>query len=205
MPGPAYRITTPRLVLRCWQPDDAAILKEAVDSSIDHLLPWMPWAADEPQTLEQKVELLRGFRSRFDSGEDFIYGILEPGEQRALGGTGLHTRSDAGSREIGYWIRADAEGAGIASEATRALTRVAFEVDGVDRVEIHCDPENVRSARVAERAGFRHEATLRRRLPHPGGGLRDCMIWTLFATEYPDSPCARAELDAFDVQGQRLL
>src|SRR5262249_24384090 len=43
---PPYRIVTERLVLRCWEPSDAAALKEAVDASIDHLLPWMPWAVN---------------------------------------------------------------------------------------------------------------------------------------------------------------
>ena len=41
---PPYRIVTERLVLRCWEPRDAAALKEAVDASLDHLRPWMPWA-----------------------------------------------------------------------------------------------------------------------------------------------------------------
>ena len=41
-PGP---IRTPRLVLRCWQPGDAALLKEAVDDSLRALQRWMPWAA----------------------------------------------------------------------------------------------------------------------------------------------------------------
>ena len=34
-----YRIETERLVLRCYEPDDAPLLKEAVDESIEHLLP----------------------------------------------------------------------------------------------------------------------------------------------------------------------
>src|ERR1700759_5294954 len=38
---PPYRIETERLVLRCWNPADAEALKEAVDASIEHLLPWM--------------------------------------------------------------------------------------------------------------------------------------------------------------------
>jgi RimJ/RimL family protein N-acetyltransferase len=204
VPGPAYRIVTERFVVRCWEPDDAALLKEAVDSSLDHLLPWMPWAADEPQTLEEKVSLLRHFRASFDEGEDFVYGILDAREDRVLGGSGLHPRSGKDMREIGYWVRVDAEGQGVIAETTAALTRVAFQLDGVDRVEIHCDPANRRSAAVAERAGFQHEATLRRRLIYPNG-RRDVMIWTMFADEYPRSPCAGAVLEAFDVQGERLL
>src|SRR5439155_22043403 len=63
---PPYRIETERLVIRCWEPQDAPLLKEAIDSSLDHLRPWMPWAREEPQSLAQKVELLRHFRGRFD-------------------------------------------------------------------------------------------------------------------------------------------
>jgi RimJ/RimL family protein N-acetyltransferase len=154
--------------------------------------------------VEEKVSLLRHFRSRFDEGEDFVYGILDSGEQRVLGGSGLHPRSGTDMREIGYWVRVDAEGTGVIAEATAALTRVAFELEGVDRVEIHCDPANRRSAAVAERAGFQHEATLRRRLTYPSG-RRDVMIWTMFADDYPGSPCAGAVFRAFDVQGERLL
>ena len=50
--------------MRCWEPRDAAAIKDAVDSSLEHLRPWLPWAHEEPQTLEQKVELLRMFRGR---------------------------------------------------------------------------------------------------------------------------------------------
>ena len=44
IPGPAYRIQSSHLVLRCWNPTDVPLLKQAVDENIDHLLPWMTWA-----------------------------------------------------------------------------------------------------------------------------------------------------------------
>src|SRR5262245_29064214 len=162
--GPAYRIETERLVVRCWDPADAALVKDAVDSSLEHLRAWMPWAHDEPQTLEQKVELLRRFRGRFDLGDDFVYGILTRDETRVLGGTGLHLRVGAHAREVGYWIRADAEGQGYVTEAVAALTRVGLELDALERIEIRCDPANTRSAAVPRRLGYVHEATLRGRV-----------------------------------------
>ena len=57
--------------------------------------------------------------------------------------------------EVGYWLRADAEGRGIMTAAVRRVTRIAFEVDGAERVVIRCHPDNVRSAAVPERLGFR--------------------------------------------------
>ncbi len=94
---------------------------------------------------------------------------------------------------------------GLATEATAALTKVAFVVDHVARVEIHCDPANVRSLAVPRKLGFCHEATLRHRAHTPEGRPRDTMIWTLLTHEYPTSPAAAAELEAFDVVGRTLL
>jgi RimJ/RimL family protein N-acetyltransferase len=122
-----------------------------------------------------------------------------------LAGTGLHTRAGSGGREIGYWIHAAHVNQGLATEAAAALTKVAFVVDDVRRVEIHCDPANVRSLAVPRKLGFRHEATLRARTTTPDGRPRDTMIWTLLADEFAASPASTAEVEAFDVIGRRIL
>jgi len=192
-------------VIRCWDPHDAPLLSEAITASVEHLKPWMPWAYNEPEELQAKIERLRLFRSRFDLGEDFVYGIFDREEKQVLGGTGLHTRVGEGAREIGYWIRAGFINQGLATETSAALVRVAFEVDGVHRVEIHCDPENVRSAAVPRKLGFTHEATLRSRVPFNELRRRDSMIWTLFKEDYPNSPAAKTSIEAFDVVGRQIL
>jgi RimJ/RimL family protein N-acetyltransferase len=93
---------------------------------------------------------------------------------------------------------------GLATEASAALTKVAFEIDRVQRVEIHCDPGNVRSAAVPRKLGFTHDGTLRRRTPFLEEAPRDQMIWSLFADEYPASPATTADITAYDVVGRRL-
>jgi RimJ/RimL family protein N-acetyltransferase len=202
--GPAYRIQTARLVIRCWQPHDAPLLQTAISQSLDHLRPWMPWADSEPEELQVKIERLRRFRGLFDLGQDFIYAIFNADETLVLGGTGLHTRIGADAREIGYWMHKDYLNQGLATEASAALTRVAFEIDRVQRVEIHCDPTNVRSAAVPRKLGFSHDGTLRRRVPFLEEVPRDSMIWSLFADEYPTSPASTADITAYDVVGRRL-
>jgi RimJ/RimL family protein N-acetyltransferase len=202
-PAP-YRIETERLVIRCYEPSDAAALKDAIDSSLEHLQPWMPWAEDEPQTLEQKTELLRGFQSQFQAGDNFTYGIFARDESEVLGGTGLHPRIEPGGLEIGYWIRASATRQGLVTESTAALVRVGFEVCGADRIEIRIEPGNEASFGVPRKLGFVEEATLRRRLPgRRGGPLRDVTIFTMFRE---DSDGAMASgIRAFDARGERLL
>lgn len=157
----------------------------------------MPWADDEPTTLDEKIELLRRFRSGFDLGTDFVYGIFDRGESSVVGGTGLHKRVGDDAFEIGYWIHVDRVREGLVTESTGALTRVAFELCGVDRVEIRVEPGNAASLGVPRKLGYLEEATLRRRLP----GQRDVVVWTLFKDTFPSSPAATASFEAYDATG----
>jgi RimJ/RimL family protein N-acetyltransferase len=194
------------MVVRCYEPSDAPLLKDAVDSSIDHLVPWMPWALEEPQTLEEKTELLRRFRGQFDLGQNFVYGLFSRDESEQVGGSGFHLRVGDDAFEIGYWIRASEDGKGLATEATAALTRVGFEVCEVDRIEIHVEPENEKSARIPQKLGYVEEARLRRRLyAPPGGEPRDTIVFSMFRSDYPGTPSSSAQLEAFDARGERVL
>ncbi len=204
---PPYRIETERLVIRCYDPaKDAPLLKEAVDSSLEHLLPWMPWARNEPQTLDEKVTLLRAFRAGFDADENYAYGVYNRDETRQLGASGLHARGGPASLEIGYFIRADALRQGYATEVTAVLARVAVEICGVERVDVQIDPENERSLGVPRKLGFTLEGTLRRRLEpkQEGGPRRDDMFFSLVREELASSPCAGYDYIAYDVLGRKV-
>jgi len=177
---PPYRIETERVVLRCWNPEDAPLLKAAVDRNIEHLRTSMGWIAYEPTTLEVKVELLRKFRGKFDLSQDFTYGIFNKDESQVLGGTGLHRRDGPHALEIGYWIDKDHVGKGLATEVAGALAEIALKIKDVDRVEIRHEPANLASGRVPEKLGFTREALLRRVNDHFEGELRDSVVWVKF-------------------------
>ena len=204
---PPYRIVTERLVVRCYDPRDAPIVKEAIDSSLDELRTWMPWAHDEPKPLEEKVELMRRFRGTFDLDQEFVYGIFSADESEVVGGTGLHGRVGEDALEIGYWVRTSHAGNGYATESSAALTRVAFEVCGVDRMEIRVDPANERSAAIPAKLGYEPEAVLGRRLP-PFGDQREprpVQVFSLFRSQFPGTPAADAAVEAYDATGARVL
>jgi RimJ/RimL family protein N-acetyltransferase len=180
-------------------------MREAITSSVEHLLPWMPWAAEEPRELQEQLDSIRHWRSQFDRNEDYFFGIFDREEMRVLGGTGLHKRIGPGGLEIGYWIRADAVHQGLATENAAALTQVAFEVEAVNRVEIHCDPENFASAAVPRRLGFTEEAILRQRSTDVQGHWRDTQLWTLLREDYPHTPAASAKIEVYDAIGRKIL
>ena len=202
-PGPVYRIVSPRLVIRCWQPKDAPLLKKAIDQSREHLKPWMPWAHDKPESVVKYAERLRKWRGMFDFGQDFVFGIFDRKETVVLGGTGLHTRVGDDAREIGYWIHKDHIGAGLATETVSALLKVAFEIESIHRVEIHCDPNNKRSSAVPKKLGFTLEAVLKDRQRFFDQWL-DSMIWSIFVDQYPTSPASEIEIEAFNSTDRQI-
>jgi RimJ/RimL family protein N-acetyltransferase len=202
---PPYRIETERLVIRCYEPEDAPLLKAAVDSSIEHLLPWMPWARFEPQSVEDKMELCRMFRGQFDLDQNYVYGIFSRDETEQLGGSGFHKRANEGSLEIGYWVAASAIGRGIATEVTAVQTRAGFELAGLDRIDIQVDPANDRSLAIPRKLGFTEEGRLRRRLEaHENGPLRDSVIFSLLREELEGSRCMEYDYAGYDSVGNQL-
>ena len=66
-----------------------------------------------------------------------------------------------GVAEIGYWVRAEARGRGVATRAVRLAAEWAFEQGDVLRLQLRADVHNEASQQVAENAGFRREGVLR--------------------------------------------
>ncbi len=147
---------------------------------------------------------MRKCRGQFDLGKDYVFGIFSKDESFQIGSTGLHPRLEGKAREIGYWISAKHIRKGYATESTRALIKVGFEIEGLERIEIRCASNNLASQQVPKRLGFIHEATLRDRTTDPKGHPRDVMIWSLFKEDYLDSTLPDTALKAFDFEGVEI-
>lgn len=156
-----------RVKLRCWRVDEADTLSALVHANLDHLRPWMPWVATEPLTLAERRDLIAGWDREREAGGDAIYGIHVDGE--AIGGCGLHRRIGPDGLEIGYWVAQPHCWHGYASEAAAVLTAAALSIAGIRRVEIHHDRENIASAGVPRRLGYRFIGERPADEPAPGG------------------------------------
>lgn len=197
-----YRIQSKRLIIRCYSPNDATMLKQSVDASLEQLKHWMPWAQGEPTSLAAKIQFLRECRGKFDLDQDYTMGAFDLSERVLIGATGLHKRTGKAALEIGYWVNTAYQNQGYATEITQALAQVAFQFHGVHRLEIRCDPQNVASAAVPRKLGFEHEATLKQRDKTPLGEPRDTMIWTLFRENYACLPWRNQPITVWDVSGK---
>lgn len=173
-----------RLIIRAPQAGDGQALNQAVCESLEHLKPWMPWAQHAPSP-EESEEIVRRGRARWILREDLWLLLFRKSDGLYVGGSGLHQINwNVPSFEIGYWVRKHLEGQGYIGEAVAAITRFAFETLDAGRVEIRCDTRNNRSAQVAQRAGYRLEATLRHDSLDTAGNLRDSYIFGMTAPDY---------------------
>lgn len=180
---PGLRIDADAVVLERWRAGDADALLAAVSESLDHLRPWMTWAAAPPTRTSMDGFIVRSDEG-FDAGTDFNYGIREPGRHAVLGGCGLHRRHGPGVLEIGYWVHAAHTRRGLATAAAGALARTALAIPDVAWVEIHCDAGNLPSAGVARRLGFRLDRVQDEPVRAPAETGR-AMIWVLERDQPP--------------------
>src|SRR6478752_2100672 len=148
------------VTLRRFRAEDVDALFGAVTESLEHLRPWMPWAADYSRASAE--EYLAGSIKGWDEGTEYNYAILTGGALagdalagRVLAGSiGLMTRCGPGGLEIGYWVHRAYTGRGLATAATAALVEEAFGLPGVDWVEIVHDELNVASGQIPRKLGF---------------------------------------------------
>jgi RimJ/RimL family protein N-acetyltransferase len=165
-----------RIVLRRQAISDAPAIAAAVRDSLDHLRPWMPWASPEAATLGAQVRRQRELSAQWERGTDFSYSITAPDDDAIRGVIGLHRRIGPGGIEIGYWVHVGYEGRGYASAAARAMTAAAEALPDVDRVEIHTDEANRRSAAIPPKLGYRLDR-VDVRLPQAPGETGRLQIW----------------------------
>lgn len=172
-------VKTDRLLLRCWRADDALRLLPVLEANVSRLVGWIPATVASPAPLAELAERLTNFAQAFASNEQWRYGLFSPDETSVLGEVSLFPRTTAERTalaaadrvEIGYWLSAEATGRGLATEASKAMLRVAAALPGIEQVEIRCDVRNLRSAAVPRRLGFHLADTLR--------GEVELQIWAL--------------------------
>jgi len=162
------------VTLRRFRAEDVDALFGAVTESLEHLRPWMPWAADYSRASAE--EYLAGSIKGWDEGTEYNYAILT-GDALA-GGIGLMTRCGPGGLEIGYWVHRAYTGRGLATAATAALVEEAFGLPGVDWVEIVHDELNVASGQIPRKLGFT-EVERRPLDPPPASGTGTGVVWRL--------------------------
>ena len=157
--------------LRPWREDDAdAVLAAQQDPDIKQ------WAGGRGiGTRDDAVALIRRLSGSDDRAS---WAVVDPATGELLGSVSVHSIDTAqADAQVGYWTAPAARGRGVAPAAVDAACRWVFENVPVERVELCHAVENPASARVAGKAGFQLEGTLRRSFRYGDGIKRDEKLW----------------------------
>jgi RimJ/RimL family protein N-acetyltransferase len=144
------------LELRRWDPAFAEPMLRAIRRSFAELQRWMSWAREVPNVDELREVLMQG-RMAFDANRAWEYAIFDKEAQteRVVGCAGVHASDRPDRYEIGYWVRSDRTGRGIATATTATLVDAALTYLGEARqVVIRMDRANQASAAVPRKLGF---------------------------------------------------
>lgn len=173
------RYETNDFIIRSYHAGDGPLVREAVVSSYDHLKTFIHWASPDQTELESE-KIARRLRAHYLLGKDYTLGIWTPDEKEVLGGTGFHLRDgppEWRNAEIGMWIRADRAHKGLGTAVLKALLEWGFSDWPFERLSWRCDPENLASIRVAEKAGLEREGVFRSQQLLKDGRRRDSVCY----------------------------
>ncbi|MCY1137340.1 GNAT family protein [Actinoplanes sp. Pm04-4] len=153
------------LELRPWRVHDAAAMVAAgQDPAIRR---WNRFVVDSPTEARRRIERMR---ERWLSEQSALWAIAPTGAGEPVGLIGWSDIDLAeGSAEVLYWILPAGRGRGVAVEATRRLSRWGFDDLGLHRLRLCHSTANEASCRVAAKAGFAVEGTMRSALLHEDG------------------------------------
>jgi RimJ/RimL family protein N-acetyltransferase len=180
-------LRTERLVLRPYQLDDAEARWQAIEESRDHLRRYEPEQAASCHSLAEAQVWIIQANADWLMRKRFAISTWAQATDQYVGGIGLRPGAWEGwsvpAFELGYWVRASAQGQGYVTEAVGSVTAYALEQLHAQRVEIRCEASNDRSAAVARRLGFRLEGHLRNIARQADGTLIDELIYALIPTD----------------------
>ncbi|WP_320196104.1 GNAT family protein [Agrobacterium rosae] len=145
------------------------------------LQPWEPtWRADELTESSFRVRVTRNSQE-FSSGMAISL-LLFTHDGTLLGGItiGYIRRGAAQSCMIGYWIGEAYAAQGHMSAALKLVIPYIFDGLQLHRIEAACIPENFKSIRLLENAGFQREGLLREYLKI-NGNWRDHVMFSLIS------------------------
>ena len=152
------------------------------------------WLADLPR--DASYEAFRdwiGLTMSRPASLTFALILVETGEPAGVSGY-LDIRPDHRGIEIGRtWIGKAHQGSRVNPESKLLLFRHAFETLCALRVQLKTDLRNLHSQRAIEKLGAVREGVLRKYQIRSNGEMRDTVMYSVLADEWPD---VKARLEA---------
>ena len=145
--------------LRPWTLDDVPAIAAACDDiEIARWIHQLPSPYRESDAREYVLSTVVAW----NDGLGAFFAVVDSASGTVVGSIALHVLDrELANLEVGYWTAAPARGRGLTTRALMLLSAWALLEAGAERVQLRADVRNTASLRVAEKAGFTREGTLR--------------------------------------------
>lgn len=169
------------LELRQLKESDAINIFETAKANFEHLKPFVHWVKPD-YLLEDAKQFIENADKGLEEKKNQSFGIFY--KQQFIGSVGfviLNWKNKRG--EIGYWIDKKFEGQGIITKSCKLLLDYGFSELKLNRIEIHCSTENIRSRSIPEKLNFKLEGILRQHKYHQNK-FYDVAVYAMLAEEW---------------------
>jgi ribosomal-protein-alanine N-acetyltransferase len=161
IPAPDPPLSDGVVTLRPWLADDVADLVVCLDGE-EEVVRWLD-AIPQPYREPEANAWIEHATTAWREGSAAPFAVTDATNAKLIGSVGVNWVGDREERvgEVGYWMRRDVRGRGLATRAVRLASRWALGELGCERLQLRADEQNVPSQRVAVKAGFTREGVLR--------------------------------------------
>lgn len=171
IPWPVF-LQAQRVALREWSPSDEKVVHSyALDPEVGRYLVRGP-----AELLAEPALAIR--EGKREQRTDYALAIVDDTGGDVIGAGELHVDSIRHHRgEVGYILRRETWGRGLATEVAGLLLRFGFDELRLHRLWATCDPANAASIRVLEKVGMRREGLLGEHYLAHDGTWRDAVVY----------------------------
>ena len=156
-------LTDGNIIIRPCRLEDAAVICEGVQETMEEMLKWAPWCHTD-YSMSDCTSWLSSRPQMWSEGIEYDFVIFDTKENTFLGGCAIdQINRKHNFANLGYWVRSSQTGKGIATAAVKLISRLGFGKLGFTRLEIVIAEQNRASQRVAEKVGAVREGVHRNR------------------------------------------
>jgi RimJ/RimL family protein N-acetyltransferase len=173
--------TGPRVSLRELANDDLDVIVEySTDDAVARYQDWQSHTAEAAKAFLDRAIVAAQQTPRVD----YVLAVVEHTTSKVIGDASIEIVSFPNRRaEIGFTLRRDRWGTGLATETAQLLLAFGFDQLGLHRIEATTHPENAASARVLEKIGMSYEGRIRDHLL-VRGQWSDSLLYSILEPEW---------------------
>lgn len=170
------------LVLRPWKMADANVAVAWLRDD-DQVRRWA-MSIEYPVTLEgERLHFAEAWRRWVEQGVP-VFAVVNEQAGEVVGSASAKHGQTPGTAELGYMVRPEARGRGVATAALGALTDWCLGPGGFTVCELQIDPQNLASQRTAEAAGY-ERTCISRSCADAGGRAHEHIVFSRHREDPP--------------------